>query len=442
MRTLKLGSLIRSSHRGTTTSGSRVETKQTERVAARRLRILFILLLRRRTQTLSAKPLETTTITLPSSRSWPTESRTRRPGVLNPKRWLLLLILTVAPAVSQAGLFNCYYNEDGSFSGVDQAQPGEEAGGPFRNGDPLNPWRYTIDMSGPGDCPQTMPKRPPAPGEFATGGGSNGNDGFVLLRRSDGHVESIREGESIVPAMVQSITDARLVGAGRECAVIVHKDGSLSVYQRGTDLKPLPKIDDEVVSIVVNHLTVVLLHRNGSVSEIYLPRSTSSNGGPVADWADVAQLSADGSYAVTRQGKVLSHGEDRGSAVYRGISNARAVQANIHQGAALLADGTVRAWDRAVGPPQNRDAYNMPHPPAGLAGVIAVAAGDGFMLALKSNGSVVQWGQAVIEHGPPLPPPPDYVSDVIAIAASGDTNLAAAVKKDGTLVTWHPGRRN
>jgi len=52
--------------------------------------------------------------------------------------------------------------------------------------------------------------------------------------------------------------------------------------------------------------------------------------------------------------------------------------------AASLAPGTVVAWG------DNNDGET--DVPAGLSGVVAIAAGDDYSLALKSDGTVVAWG--------------------------------------------------
>ena len=68
-------------------------------------------------------------------------------------------------------------------------------------------------------------------------------------------------------------------------------------------------------------------------------------------------------------------------------------------------------------------------PPAGLDGVIAIAAGYSHNLALRTNGTVVAWGSN--NAGETIVPP--GLSNVVAIAAS---SFSAAVKADGTVVIW------
>jgi hypothetical protein len=62
--------------------------------------------------------------------------------------------------------------------------------------------------------------------------------------------------------------------------------------------------------------------------------------------------------------------------------------------------------------------------------VIAIAAGVGHSLALKSDGTVLAWGQ----NGAGESTVPTNLSGVIGIAAGGYHSLA--VKSDGTVVAW------
>jgi hypothetical protein len=69
-------------------------------------------------------------------------------------------------------------------------------------------------------------------------------------------------------------------------------------------------------------------------------------------------------------------------------------------------------------------------PPPGLADVVAIAGGGYHCLALKSNGTVVAWGDSMF--GPITVPP--GLADVAAIAAGESHSLA--LKTDGTVVAW------
>lgn len=93
---------------------------------------------------------------------------------------------------------------------------------------------------------------------------------------------------------------------------------------------------------------------------------------------------------------------------------------NMH-GLALKSDGTVVNWGESV------DNGNVP---AGLKGVTAIAASDKNSIALKSDGTVVCWGSNIYgQNNPPI-----GLSSVKAIAAGFNFNLA--LKQNGTVVGW------
>lgn len=92
---------------------------------------------------------------------------------------------------------------------------------------------------------------------------------------------------------------------------------------------------------------------------------------------------------------------------------------------ALRSDGTVVAW--------GDNSYGETSVPSGLSDVVAVAAGSGFALALKADGTVVAWGSSSAG----ATAVPAGLSNVIAIAAGG--GQAVALKSDHTLVAWGTG---
>ena len=100
-----------------------------------------------------------------------------------------------------------------------------------------------------------------------------------------------------------------------------------------------------------------------------------------------------------------------------------AVAPGVTYGMALLQDGTVATW-RDLG---KLDTYPQP---SGLGGVVALAAGPFQRLALKSDGTVEDWGRDIL-GGQTKPP---GLSNVVAIAAGLEHNLA--LRADGTVVGW------
>jgi hypothetical protein len=89
---------------------------------------------------------------------------------------------------------------------------------------------------------------------------------------------------------------------------------------------------------------------------------------------------------------------------------------------ALFDNGTVFAWGNNQG--------GQTTVPAGLSGVVAIAAGYGHSLALKSDGKVVAWGS----NASGQTNVPAGLSGVIAIA--GGLQHSLALKSDGTVVAW------
>ena len=107
---------------------------------------------------------------------------------------------------------------------------------------------------------------------------------------------------------------------------------------------------------------------------------------------------------------------------------------------ALKSDGTVAHWGIET-------IYRDATPPAGLSNVVAVAAGDGHTLALKNDGTVIGWGfnSAGQATGMPTTNAPyittgqvtiggQVLSNVVSIAAGPGYSMT--LKRDGTLVTW------
>jgi hypothetical protein len=69
--------------------------------------------------------------------------------------------------------------------------------------------------------------------------------------------------------------------------------------------------------------------------------------------------------------------------------------------------------------------------PSELGSVVEVAVGGGHRLALKSDGTVVEWGDRSVDQGEV----PDGLSDVVAVA-TGKHGHCLALRIDGTVVAW------
>ncbi len=111
-----------------------------------------------------------------------------------------------------------------------------------------------------------------------------------------------------------------------------------------------------------------------------------------------------------------------------GLVNVKAVAGGSGFSLALKTDGTVVAW----GQTNVRNANALIVPP-GLSNVTAIAVGETHALALTASGHVVAWGYGIFgETNVPV-----GLSKVTAVAAGGAHSLA--LKADGTLAAWGSG---
>jgi trimeric autotransporter adhesin len=112
----------------------------------------------------------------------------------------------------------------------------------------------------------------------------------------------------------------------------------------------------------------------------------------------------------------------------------------VTQGVALKNDGTVGIWG-------SQSIYKEATPPVDLSNVIAIAVGDGHTLALKNDGTVIGWGFNKVGQatGVPTTNSPNIsagqftiggqiLSNVVSITANHDYSMA--LKKDGTVILW------
>jgi hypothetical protein len=111
-----------------------------------------------------------------------------------------------------------------------------------------------------------------------------------------------------------------------------------------------------------------------------------------------------------------------------GLSNVIAIAAGGNHSLALKTNGTVVAWG------ENTDANGafagQSVVPAGLSNVVAIAAGEFHSLAVKSDGTIVTWG----DNSQGQCTAPAGLSNVVALAAGGAHTLA--LKSDGTVAAW------
>ena len=169
---------------------------------------------------------------------------------------------------------------------------------------------------------------------------------------------------------------------------------------------------------------------DGTVSPLNIalvpPPSLAYDGKAKSFAASRSSLMSAGNYGhvlvVKSDGTVSATGDNSAGQcnVPAGLTGVVAVATGESSSMALKSDGTVVEWG----------SLSMGTAPAGLSNVVAIARGGNHALALKSNGTVVAWGdnsfgQRTIPAG---------LTNVIAIA--GSDNASFALKSDGTVIAW------
>jgi alpha-tubulin suppressor-like RCC1 family protein len=112
------------------------------------------------------------------------------------------------------------------------------------------------------------------------------------------------------------------------------------------------------------------------------------------------------------------------------LTNVVAIAAGFSHSLGLKSDGTVVSW--------GDNSYGQANTPTDLAGVVAITGGWFHSLALKSDGTVAGWGAGMTNSGsaPDFGQniPPASLTNAVTIAAGQYHSLA--LKADGTVTAW------
>jgi len=147
------------------------------------------------------------------------------------------------------------------------------------------------------------------------------------------------------------------------------------------------------------------------------------NYGQQATPADYFALSASGRISSWTTG-YPEYGETNFSALSNSIVTA--IAAGYLSTLALKSDGTVMAFGE---PPQLIGANSLTNVPASVYGVTAIACGEYHDLALRHDGTVVGWGMTTDGQATNA-----AATNVVAIAAGN--SISIALRADGTVTTW------
>lgn len=179
-----------------------------------------------------------------------------------------------------------------------------------------------------------------------------------------------------------------------------------------------------------------------------------------ASVSSTAAISAGGNHslALQRDGSVLAWGYNASGQLGNGtradgpipvrvgsLTGVVAVSAGYAHSLALKGDGTVWAWgsnsEGQLGDGTAVTRSTVPVQVAGLSGVIAIAGGGYYSMALKGDGTVWTWGNnyfGELGNGTttysPIPVPVNGLTGVTVIAGGG--YHALALKGDGTVWAW------
>lgn len=179
----------------------------------------------------------------------------------------------------------------------------------------------------------------------------------------------------------------------------------------------------------INASKVVTTRVSGNARVLTWGGSTSAWGSPAAGGRPVVENAVSADICETHMIVALTNGTvDTWGGVIEaqeipaGLSGVIRVAAGKNLSVALKTDGSVVAW--------GRNAEGQATVPAALSDVTAIDAGDYNVAALKSNGSVVVWGDATFD----LNVVPESVNSVTAVAMGG--SHAVVLKSDQTVVAW------
>jgi alpha-tubulin suppressor-like RCC1 family protein len=182
----------------------------------------------------------------------------------------------------------------------------------------------------------------------------------------------------------------------------------------------------------------------------------------VADASNIVAVAAGGNHslALKSDGTLLSWGLDNSGQLGDGPTNTGkatptavldatnivAIAAGGNHSLALKSDGTVLSWGQddvgQLGNDSTLANQSAPVLVGGATSIVAIAAGDNHSLALKSDGTILSWGS---DTSGELGNDSEFVSQSTPVAVSGASNIIAiaaggayclALKSGGSLLSW------
>jgi len=238
----------------------------------------------------------------------------------------------------------------------------------------------------------------------------------------------------LAPVQVAGLSNVRSVAAGGAHSLAILEDGSVWAWGRNTSFEA----GDESQEDLHTPTQVPGLAGARSIAAGNFFSIAALEDGSVWTW---------GSNAGGQLGVVMSDIRMSMPVRIEALSGVRSVAAGEIFALALLEDGTVWGWGRnqsgQVGSGDSTVQHDRPVEVAGLAGVVAIAAGTEHALAVTDDGGVWAWGfnehgQLGMETGDEwrlaTPTRLEGFEDAVGVAAGADHSFA--ITADGRLWAW------
>ena len=221
------------------------------------------------------------------------------------------------------------------------------------------------------------------------------------------------------PPAFSNVEDSIAVSTGARHALILRADGSVSGFgDNGCGGITIPAALSNCVSVAAGEYNSMGLRNDGRV--LFFGNCSCTACGFTIERAVKISMGTWHGLAVLNDETVAFAGE--GTPPPAGLTNVVDVAAGYEHSVALKSDGTVVAWGN-----NDRGQLNIP---AGLNSVKVIAAGNYHNLALRNDGTVVAWG---LNASGQCNVPSD-LNGVAAIRAGPGHSLA--IRTNGTVVAW------
>lgn len=233
----------------------------------------------------------------------------------------------------------------------------------------------------------------------------------------------------------QVLSNIMAIAAGDGFSLGLKRDGTVMSWGKHSS----HTVPSNAVAVAAAGFSCLAVTSNGIVIEWVSEKSLPQFGQllPVPNVSNVVAVasgcSAQGprNVAIGKDGTVTHWGTETDYKDDRppgGLSNVTSVAVGYNHTLALKRDGTVIGWgfnnagQATGGPTLGISAGQVTFEGRYLNNVISVAAGRGYSMALKQDGTVVAWGRIVNDRYPATVP--DGLSNVVAIAAGENFCLA------------------